>query len=126
MSNKVVGRPEIEVGLGSNTRLFAIVEFAQKKFSDQHFCASRCVVKDYHLTFEPCEYQGPLKEEDVRPNMQLNGAVLEHFLQSVRKYLLNNNPNPLLSFMDVKVQATDGWQDIHVVEPCKWVNQKSP
>ena len=118
MSEKVIEKPEISVGLESNTRLFDIVGFAQEKYRSQHFCSCRAVVKDYHLTFEPCEYRAPLREQDI-PNhvLSLNGTVFEHFLQSVRK-------NLAVSFMDVFVQATEGWQSVKFVDPCKKVVQE--
>jgi len=115
MSKKVIETPEILVGLESNTSLFAIVGFAQEKYRSLDFCSRRCVVKDYHLTFEPCKYQGPLREIDVPDHVLfLNNSIFEHFLQSVRKNLLVNNHERNISFMDVIVQATEDWQSVSI------------
>jgi hypothetical protein len=113
-----INMKEISVGVDAHTNLFRIVGLAHKEFASQHFCASRAVIKDFHLTFVPCAYSGPLREEDIPDYvLPLTTSPFEHFLQSVRKNELRNHPSPLVSFADVQVIASDGYENVWVTDP---------
>ena len=114
---------EIFVGQSNKpTNLSEIVRFAQEKFGDQHFCALQGKAKDFHLTFEPCVYQGPLRDSEI-PNrvLSLHGSIFEHFLQSVRLKLLLKHNSVFVSFGDVSVIAShDGVNDIRIADPVQY------
>ncbi|MDD5165271.1 MAG: hypothetical protein PHG25_01910 [Candidatus Pacebacteria bacterium] len=81
----------IYVGLDSGPTVFEIVEFAQRSYKGNHFCALTMRIENYYLYFEPCDYHAPLTDEQIPPlnNHPVDplqpGCVFEHFLQGVRK-----------------------------------------
>ena len=109
----------IFVGQGSNMTVFGIVNYAQRKFKGQSFCALEVRLEKGRLRFYPCSYQ-PIRNEELPNWVKFISApgeppcVFEHFLQSVRKKY------PGISFQEIFVESADNYQ---LVEPRQHSNR---